>query len=1075
MARYSLALLLLLFHHTLLHAQTRTISGHVLNEESKEPMPGVTVTLKGTTQSVITDVKGYFAINPPADMKQVTLTFSSVGFNSREMKLTNDGPVTVPMSINHKSMDDVIVVGYGTQKRSNVLGSVAVVAGKELEDIPAINMSTSLINVVPGVSVSQTSGKPGATTNLTIRGATTFNGSSGSTGPLYVIDGIVPIISANNGVVDPSGKTAFDLLDPSEVESITFLKDASATIYGARGANGVVLVTTKRGRPGRPRVNYSGSYIYENASKVPKMIDGVDQMKLLNNWVENYDPYKVVPTEIYTQAEMDSVAYRTHNARNMWFNQAWKPGYAQRHNISVSGGSDRITLFAGANYYNEIGNLQDDTHSKYGIQFGANAKVTDDLTVDVTVGYDHGYNNQPVPKGITTTDQADQENGYVGSLLQTPSFVPETVGGLPLYYTPTKFNPIPFIQSGSYEKDNSETFNVNVAATYKIPFIKGLSVHGQYGQNTYNDFSKQWFVPYQAYNFVSPGVHTNKSTGGANTPTSTQNVIYLDSVSSVQKVTNSDELAEVYNNSKNWQATEGLEYANIWGKHNLDVALYAEQSQTTGNFLQTYRQTQVIPGVDQYYAYSANSANWYVTGFQTSAGRASYLGRLSYTYNDKYMLQAAFRDDASPNFPVQHQWGFFPSVSVGWLASNEDFWSRSHFLSTINDFKVRLNVGLTGNDATSSFSWSQQYSASNPIGYLFGNTGQYGANGLQTTVIPNPEITWERALMKDLGFDGTFDDRRFHFTVDFWYKHQYDMLDAPSASVPNTFGATSFASVNYGILNSWGDEFQLGYNGHINKDWSVFATVNFGFSIAGNNKVIREYYSAGTDTGYLYPIGERTDRGITGYKSTGIVRTQDQVNAWYAKHPGWKINGDSLRVGDLNFVDLNGDGIIDANDETQIAKRTNNLFSVGYILGAQWKRFRIQTNIAMSVGGTRVLSKVDITPPTKDAAGLAMWKGSYTAANPNAGLPAIYAPFVNQASTFWLRSNTSLYVNNLLLSYQLPQTFIGGFKIPDARLYLTGMNLWTIINPTPYRDPRSGEITDYPIMRTWTFGLNVNL
>ena len=1045
-----------------------TISGNVVSQDNKEALSGVTVNLKGTGKTVITDSKGFFSITPPAGMTHFTLTFSHVGYNSREMKADSSGVLLVPMALNNKSMDDVIVVGYGTQKRSNVLGSVAVVSGKELEDVPAINMSTSLINVVPGVSVSQTSGKPGATTNLTIRGATTFATSGGSTSPLYVIDGLVPIISTGSGI-DASGKTAFDLLDPSQVESITFLKDASATIYGARGANGVVLVTTKRGRPGKPRVSYSGSYIYENAAQVPKMIDGYNQALLLNNWVENYEPGSVKTTEIYTPAELDTI--KAHNGRNTWFNNTWKPGYATRHNISVSGGSDRLTLFAGVDYYNEIGNLPDDTHEKYGVQLGANARVTDDLTVDLTMGYDIGYNNQPVPKGITTTDQADQENGYVGSLITTPSFVPETVGGGPVYYAPTKFNPIPFIQSGSYEKDNSETFTVNVAATYKIPFIKGLSFKGQYGRNSLNDFAKQWFVPYTANNYASPGLHTNFASG-TNKATGTQNVIFTNTISSVTNISNGDELAENYTNSRNWQATEGVDYANIWGKHNLDVALYAEQEQTLGSYLISYRQTQIIPFVDQYYAYSSNTANWYDNSENTSTGRASYLGRLSYTYDDKYMLQAAFRDDASPQFPTSNQWGFFPSVSVGWLASNEP-WFQDH-IRGINDFKVRLNVGLTGNDATPPFTWSQVYTASNPIGYLFGASGNSGANGLQTNLVPNPQITWERALMKDLGFDGTFGQRRFHFTVDLWYKHQYDMLDAPTASVPNTFGG-SIANDNYGILNSWGDEFQLGYNGKINKDWSVFGTVNFGFSIAGNNKVIQEYYSAGTDTGYLNPIGQRMDRGITGYKATGIVRTQADVNAFYAKHPGWTINGDSLRPGDLNFADINGDGVINSLDQTQIAKRTNNIFSVGYILGAQWKGLRLSTNIAMSVGGQRALSKVDITPPTKDASGLDMWKNSYTAANPNASLPAIYSPFLNQTSTYWLRSNTYLYVNNLQLSYSLPHSMLGKYKIPEARLYLTGMNLWSIINPTPYRDPRSGEITDYPILRTWTFGLNVNL
>ena len=1049
-------------------AQKKAVSGNVINKDTREPLQGVTVKLKGTTRGVVTDAKGFFSITLPDSVNDATLSISHIGYLSQEVRAQIGEPMVVVLSMSNKSMDDVIVVGYGTQKRSNVLGSIAVVSGKEIEDLPTANLSTGLVNIVPGVGVSQASGKPGSTTTVTIRGATTF-ASGGSTSPLYVIDGLVPII-AGSGSVDPSGKTAFDLLDASQIESITFLKDAAASIYGARGANGVVLVTTKRGRSGKPRVSYSGSYVTEEAAKIPQMIDGYSQALLLNNWVENYKPSNVITTEIYTPAELDSI--KAHNGTNTWFNNSWKKdAYAQRHTLSVSGGSDKITFFAGGDYYNEVGNLQNDTHKKYGIQIGTNAKVTDDLTVDLTFSYNTGFNNQPVPKGITTADQTDQENGFIGSLLTTPSFVPETVNGGPVYYAPTKFNPIAFLATGSYAKDNSDQTAINISTTYKIPFIKGLSVRGQYGRNSFNDFTKQWYVPYTANNYASPGVHTNFASA-ANKATGTQNVIYSNTVSSVQKISNADELLENYSNSVNWQATEGIEYGNIWGKHNFDIALFSEQEQTTGTYLQSYRMQQVIPFVDQYYAYSSNTANWFDNSQNSSTGRVSYLGRLYYTYNNKYMLQAAFRDDASPNFPTNHQWGFFPSVSVGWMASEEP-WFQETFKG-INDFKVRLNVGLTGNDATGSFLWSQVYTASSPIGYLFGPNGNSPANGLQTSGVPSPDITWERALMKDLGFDGTFGQRKFHFTVDLWYRHGYDMLDPPTASVTNTYGST-INNTNYAILNSWGDEFQLGYNGHVSKDVSVFATVNFGFSIAGNNKVIQQYYNPGTDTGYLYPIGKRTDHGITGYKATGIVRTQADVNAWYAKHPGWLINNDSLRPGDLNFQDIDGDGKITSNDVTQIKKRTNNLFSVGYLFGASWKGLKLAVNISMSVGGTKALSKVDITPPTKDAAGLAMWKNSYTATNTNAPLPAIYAPFANQTSTFWLRSATSMYINNMQLSYTLPQGLINGFKLPEARVYLTGQNLWTLINPTPYRDPRSGEITDYPILRTWTFGLNVNL
>jgi hypothetical protein len=297
------------------------------------------------------------------------------------------------------------------------------------------------------------------------------------------------------------------------------------------------------------------------------------------------------------------------------------------------------------------------------------------------------------------------------------------------------------------------------------------------------------------------------------------------------------------------------------------------------------------------------------------------------------------------------------------------------------------------------------------------------------------------------------------------------MLDAPTASVPVTFGST-ITDYNYGILNSWGTEASVTFRQDITKDWQVFATVNFSWS---DNKVKQEYYSAGTDTGYLNPINERVDRGITGYKSTGIVRTAAEAAAFNAKNPKWLVNGDTLRAGDLNFVDINNDGQITSTDQTQIAKRSSTIYGFGFLLGAQWKGFKLSGNISLGLGGQMVWPKVDITAPTKDARGLAMWRGSYTVGNPNSKLPAIYAPLNNQASTFWLHSATYMYVNNMMLTWQVPVSWTAAHHLPEFRMYITGNNLWSIIDPTPYRDPRSNEITDYPILRNYTFGLNINI
>ncbi len=383
LTRCSLFLLLLLSPCLSLFAQERIITGKVTNQETTEALEGVTVASKGTNKTSITDSRGEFTIK--ANRNDSVLVFTHVGFADMQVKIGDKTVITVAMLKSNKQLDDVVVVAYGTQKKSDVLGAVVTFNPKDVVDLPTANLSTALKGMVQGVGITQTSGKPGATTTVNIRGATTF-ATNGSTSPLFVIDGLVPII-ASSGSVDPTGKTAFDALDPSQIESITFLKDAAATIYGARGANGVVLVTTKRGKPGKPRLSYSGSYSTETPSKVPPMISGYDQAVLLNNWVQNYKPSAPVAADVYTPQELDSLKAHNYN----WFTAIWKPASIQRHTITLSGGSDRLTFFVGGNYYSEKGNLNNVTAKSYGIRLGSTAKIVDGMTVDLTLGLDNGF------------------------------------------------------------------------------------------------------------------------------------------------------------------------------------------------------------------------------------------------------------------------------------------------------------------------------------------------------------------------------------------------------------------------------------------------------------------------------------------------------------------------------------------------------------------------------------------------------------------------------------------------------------------------------------------------------------
>ncbi|WP_276484243.1 SusC/RagA family TonB-linked outer membrane protein [Paraflavitalea pollutisoli] len=1051
-AKYSLLSFILCCSFVVALAQERTLTGTVVSDDGN-PLPGVSVTVKGATKSVTTDAEGKFTITVPGN--DAILSVSYIGYLGKDIAAGSNGAIKVTLFKADKAMEDVVVVGYGTQKKSNVLGSVATVQAKDIEDLPVANLSTALKNRVPGVSVAQTSGKPGSTTQINIRQATSFVGAGGQTGPLFVIDGFVEMNKD-----DPTGKVSFENLDASQIESITFLKDAAATIYGARGANGVVLVTTKRGKPGKPKISYTGSAGVSSISKKPEFLNAYDHAVLLNQ-VNKKVPGNIKPADLYSNEELDYL--KTHNYN--WFDETWQDSWLQRHTLNVSGGTDKITYFAGANYYDETGNLRDLYSKKFGLRLGANAKIGDNLTADVSISTDNTDMNRPAPKGTTTAEQTDQMNATVGSLLRMPQWIPMFIDGRPVFSTVPNWHPFELQNSGSYARTQSQGYSVNAALTYVVPAVKGLSFRVQYGRNTRNNFGKQYYATYNLYDFVRQGPSDRTS--------ATQNVIFTNQLAptqGVRSIKNGNSIQESSDMSTNWQLNESVTYARDFGDHSINILLSAEQNQTEGDAFNVSKEVQVIPGIDQLWGFSNdnNVNNLTSVGQSSYGGRVSYLGRLSYNYKSRYLLEFAFRNDASPNFAPEHQWGFFPSGSVGWRLSEENFFRDN--VSFIDELKVRVNVGLTGNDAVGTFRWTERFTPTN--GAIFG-TSPGRTSGLNNTDIPNPNITWEKSLYKSVGIDGAFWRRKMNFSLDFYHRNTYDMLEAPTATMPNTFGI-NIAQVNHGEMNAWGVEAMIGYTGSINRDLKFNLGLNFGWA---DNKVLNKYFNAGTDTGYKNPIGVRTDRGLEGYIAKGIARTQQDVDDWYKAFGGVKKNyfGDTLRVGYLIFEDINGDGLIDDKDLGRIANRANPLFGLGFNLGVSWKGLKLSTNISLSVGGKTYWRKNDLTPPTRDISALSLWKDSWTEQNPNARYPVTYSPQVNTASTFWMVNATTLRVNNLTLAYVVPKSFSDKFRLPEVRAYVTGVNLWNIINPTPYKDEATNDITDYPILRSWTFGLNISL
>lgn len=1051
---------------TYAQGQTKAITGKVYGEDDGLELIGASITLKGGKAATLTNDEGKFTISVPQNQDFI-LIVSYLGYNTKEVAVKSTAKeIFVRLSPDAKMLGEVTVnVGYAQVKRANVLGSVVTVKGSEIEDLPVANLATALIGLVPGVGISQSSGKPGSTTNLRIRNPVSFSSTAngGSVDPLYIIDGF------------QLTKEDFDNLDASQVESITFLKDAAASIYGSRGANGVVLVTTKKGKSGKPKINYTSNYGLSAAIRFPEMLSSFDHATLLNN---KFDSYAVGglnlmnPAQYYTAEELEYL--KTHSYNRV--DELWKSSHLNRQTINISGGSDKITFFGGANYYSEDGNLSDLYAKKYGLRFGSTAKITEDLSASISLSTDNSQMNRPAPKGPlgnNVTEQGDQLNGTMSSLLLTPSWVPLTYNGLAVG-SPSVWSPLELQNSGSYSRSRSQGITMNASLDYKFPQIKGLTARVQYGRSTRNTYGKEYYVPYNLNDFVLSGNHGTQPAGGtgpvpfkywSNYSLITQNVMFTDA-STPKLIQNGNFISQSHSSGSNYQLNESLSFARTFKKHEINIFVAAEQSEASGEDFKIVQPNVQVYGIDELYAFSADRSLSTISGNSNESGRMSYLGRLNYNFNNRYLLESTFRADASPNFPPSTRWGYFPSVALGWVVSEEEFF-KNH-VPFINNLKFRYQIGLTGNDNTSNYQYKESYDVAQ--GYLFGSAlaGGLALRGNRTS--PNPNISWEKALYKNFGIDGNMFNSKINFGLDIYNRLNSDMLNTPTSTLPTTSGAV-VSDMNYGKLKSWGTEASIGYNGNVGKKFKYNLTTNFGWS---DNKVLQKFYGT-ADTAYRYPIGRRTDSGIEGYVSTGMIRTAADLKAFNDANPGYKVSGDTLRLGYMTFKDINGDGIITDADKTRLVTRSGNKFGVGFIIGASYGDFKLSTNISCSLGGKVEYDKTARTPPNESTGALAIWKDSWTPNNPNARYPAINSKLSTEVFDLWIVNATTMRVNNMTLSYSLPLALSEKLHIPQFRAYITGTNMWDIINHRPYKYSANNVAVDYPSLRTYTFALNITL
>ena len=1051
-----------------------TVKGKIVDDRN-ESIIGATIIVAGSKLGTVSDIDGNFSLKAPNGS---TLSISYVGFVGQKIKVNGSSPLKIVLKEENANLNEVVVVGYNTVKRANVAGSVTSLDVREVQDIPTVNLASALAGTMPGIHISEPTGNPIGNAKISVR----INGTFSATDePLYVIDGFI------------RGEAAFNLLDPSEVENISVLKDASAAIYGVRGANGVVIVTTKRGKEGKLKVSYSGSLGVNQGVNMPEMMSAYEQGVALNDlWIQEvrYKGNNPDDKNFFKDSELAHLKTIDYN----WLEEGWHDSYNNRHTLNISGGSKDVRYFLGGSYMYNNGNFSDLSVNRYGFRLGLDANITKQLSGSISMDFNQRMTNMPYNQADT---EADRMYGTFSELVRTPRFIPSYINGLPVNYTGGN-HALELFNSGSYKKSKSAGNTVGMSLKYDFENIPGLKAIISANYSTSSNFGKRVSNPFYLYGFVKDTEFTHMLTD-VQLPFNNDNYR--------RKVTNGDNIQESASYSYSYQINPQLSYVKHFGKSNIDAMLMYEQSESGGNGLSETRQTNIIPGYEVMEGYSATGQTT-ASDIRNLSRRQSFISRFNYTYDEKYILEATARYEASTNFAPGYRWGLFPSVSLAWRISQEDFFEN--LLPVIDNLKVRASYGRLGNDKATENQWRTSYAinGSTLIGGGVLSANLKPQNGGLVYYISS----WE----KTDSYNGGIDMRLFNqlsIAFDGFYKHTFDILDNPQSEFPQSSGITgAIPKINYGIQNAWGGEFELGWNKQINKDWGVRVKANYAYAM---NKVIKKYQNPGVKGTWKDEEG-KVSQGEVGYTSRGIARNQQDVADYitylkknyvdfYGPEASTKTFDDVAKtffpgmlmyedVGSASYKDENGvwhdgkpDGLINTNDERIISKFSFNPHNYGFTLGFKWKDVTFDALFTGSFGSSVLFEKGFWTSASgggrtgdffsEYSNQLREWYGNYwTEDNPNAKYPRLDSYSNSRVrSTFWMRDGHELRFKTINVSYSLPAKISKKAGIEQFRVYMQASNILTIINPYPYKDASVGFWSDYPMIRTINFGLNITL
>ncbi len=1010
-------------------SQKRLVTGVVLDSQG-EPVVGANVFEKGEkTNGTITDIDGKFSLNVSDN---ATLVISFVCFKNQEIAVKGRDKIDIRLADDSELLDEVVVVGYMTQKKGLVTGAVSSMKMDEkLNTLPTTSAGNILVGKLAGVSVSTPNGLPGAAPSISIRTGSSWNDQNVT----YVIDGVV------------RGGGDFNNLSPNEIEDITVLKDAaSAAIYGSRSAGGVIIVTTKKGTRGKPVFNYSYGYSIDTRTKNSDLTSGVEAAELYGRINGEADPAGWA----WSQEEIDHI--RTIN--NGWgydqLDAVWRNPVTQTHNFSVNGGSEKVRYFGAASYVKQEGFLKPYTYDKYNIRMNVTADITKDLEVFAGLAI---YNTF---QGNAVFENAEANYGKLR--VWQPDQPVYTDSGKHIDFGWIANNGASVDGKGGYNKSQMLKPQAVISATYKAPFLKGLSAKISYSRSWVHDLNKIYYTNYDLYQVKKSGTHNHIFS------TKDEDIIGTRKTTWVGK----DYIQRKSSWSGDKQFNVQLSYENVFNNlHRVSGTLVTEWYEGDGASVHGGRETFPVYMTDQFWAASSARADtWGGGDTDWQSGRFSYIGQFSYSYADKYLLSFSFREDGSMNFAPSQRWGFFPAGSLGWGISEESFFNKS----AIQFLKLRASVGLTGNDSVGGWQWQESYKSGSSA--YFGSSPSKSV-GITYGSVVNPNLTWEKALSYNVGADVNFLN---HWTVsaDYWYRNSYDILGSRQNTLPNSFSLTMPAE-NYGEIHAQGFDLQLGYHGN-NKDFSYYGNLTMSY---GWNKTIKQDYAENARWIDI-PVGKSRSY-ITGWEFDKIIRTQEELDAFKAEHPNYQHNGLSPELGMMVFKDLSGpdgkpDGIINDWDKV-ILKNSNNPVIYGLNLGGSWKGLSVDMMFSGQLGVDKWATDL--------AGGVEwnrMWKkwynDSWTPENQNATLPkrisSNNAKTYETASSYWLKDASFMRLKYLTVSYDLPKNQFYNKLFDNVRFFVTGTNLFVLSSFNKnYYDPEIGNGNAFPILRSVNLGVDV--